>query len=164
MGLPLDTLRRVCVNEGVKESLTLDVVPERTPDGKWLPGRSPNPGGRVPASLVRAITAAVGDHGELAVDILWRIAQGREIPVRDAQGREVVDAEGRVSLARVPSLELQAGVAKWLLERAFGKAQANVVVSAGDSLPRLDLSKLTREQLIQFRELVSLTLPPGGKP
>jgi len=136
--------------------------PQRNSKGHWLPGSCPNPGGRPPTDLTAEIRRSIGEGGEHAVAILWRLAQGYELPTRDAQGREVVDAEGRVSLARVPSLELQAACAKWLIERAFGRAVQNVAVRDSRG-PGVDLSKLTTEQVMQFRELFRALLPSGDK-
>ncbi len=110
--------------------------------------------------MERAIRDLIGEHGERALEIMWGIAQGKPMPLHG-----VIEAEGFVSSDRVPTLELQASAARWLHERAFGKAASLIEVSGPETSPRtVDTAQLGADDLQTLLALVVRTgaLPPGA--
>lgn len=104
------------------------------------PGRPSNWGG----NLERAIRRRIGEDGENAVDIVWDLALGTPDPVDQSR----------------PSKELRAACAKWLMDRCFGRAAQTLHVdTTHTNAPPVDLSRLSTEQLMQFRDLYRKALP-----
>ena len=106
----------------------------RSDDGKWLPGTSPNPGGRPRglASKVREVTRDGADPIQILVNVL----------------------EGNVAGTRVKD---QIEASKILLDKGFGKA--TTVIDADVHYGRQDpnddeLNKLSVEQLTGLLELM----------
>jgi hypothetical protein len=122
------------------ESTTVDLV-ER-PKQWFKPGQSGNPGGRKPG-VRAALRELIGEHGEEAMAIMWKIAQGKPM---DVPG--VLDQAGAIQLERIPSIELQGAFSKYLFEWLNGKAPEKVEITGKDGAPiGPDLSKLSSEDV-----------------
>src|SRR5207248_10062591 len=69
---------------------TLDHAPKRGPQGQWLPGSSPNPGGR--PKIIEDIRALAREHTATAINALVRIAEsGKQESARVAAASALLD-------------------------------------------------------------------------
>ena len=69
---------------------TLDHAPRRGPQGQWLPGSSPNPGGR--PKIIEDIRDLAREHTETAINALVHIAQkGKQESARVAAASALLD-------------------------------------------------------------------------
>lgn len=104
---------------------------------KWVKGmNSPNPGGRpsaVPA-VAKKILAETRNGDEL-VEILLETARGKHDKLRDEKSI-------RWAIAT-------------LLDRFLGKAAQHISVSTGDSVPRVDYSVLTDDELAVLERITA---------
>ena len=99
----------------------------------FLPGQSGNPGGR-PKGLAAAARAVVGDDGRLVVELFAAIARGDRKSLGE---RRPIALRDRMDAAR------------WLADRAFGKAP--VVIEPPDE----PAGPFTSEQAAALREMPS---------
>jgi hypothetical protein len=69
---------------------TLDHAPKRGPQGQWLPGSSPNPGGR--PKIIEDIRDLAREHTETAINALVQIAEsGKQESARVAAASALLD-------------------------------------------------------------------------
>ena len=69
---------------------TLDHAPNHGPQGQWLPGSSPNPGGR--PKIIEDIRDLAREHTETAINALVHIAQkGKQESARVAAASALLD-------------------------------------------------------------------------
>ena len=69
---------------------TLDHAPKRGPQGQWLPGSSPNPGGR--PKIIEDIRDLAREHTETAINALVHIAEsGKQESARVAAASALLD-------------------------------------------------------------------------
>jgi hypothetical protein len=69
---------------------TLDHAPNRGPQGQWLPGSSPNPGGR--PKIIEDIRDLAREHTQTAINALVRIAEsGKQESARVAAASALLD-------------------------------------------------------------------------
>src|SRR5947207_14242510 len=106
---------------------TLDQDPRRGPQGQWLPGSSPNPGGR--PKIIEDIRDLAREHSATAINTLVQIAES-----------------GKQESARVAA-------ASALLDRGWGKPTQPL--SGDDAMPPIGVSgtavaALTAEQRTQL--------------
>jgi hypothetical protein len=90
----------------------------RAPNGQLLPGHTANPGGK-PKNLAT-----------LVQEILKRTHDGKDLvdwTLRVWQGKESIQLNGK---ALPPSWEVRMQALQWLTERAWGKPQVAIDVSA----------------------------------
>src|SRR5204863_7308561 len=68
----------------------LDHAPKRGPQGQWLPGASPNPGGR--PKIIEDIRDLAREHTETAINTLVQIAEsGKQESARVAAASALLD-------------------------------------------------------------------------
>ena len=120
---------------------------KRGPDGRWLPNRSPNPGGR-PASVVALISELTSGGEELIMHALATMRGDMLAAVWNAK-------EGAPELVG-PSHKDMAEARAFLANRLWGKAPetVNVKASRPDEPRRLNIETLTGEQLAVLYQAV----------
>lgn len=107
-------------------------------------------------AIAAALRGRWGEHGEKLAELLSDVAEGRYIPKRDLLG-EVVEEDG-LDLSRFPSVQLQVGVAKYLLERMVGKVPDVVVTAELPVDTHHDLTELPGDELVTLRRILSTTM------
>src|SRR5204862_1251576 len=85
--------RLVTERRSSRRENTSDHVPKRGDRGKWLPGSSPNPGGR--PRVVEDIRDLAREHTETAINALVHIAEkGKQESARVAAASALLDRGG----------------------------------------------------------------------
>lgn len=90
---------------------------------------------------------AITNDLEEVIDFMARVMRGQPVPVRP----DDVDPSAVDVFPQIPSLDQRIDAAEWLAERAIGKAPQTIELVDEVTGPKLDLSKMTTEDILHFK-------------
>lgn len=114
--------------------------------------------------IARILDRFLGDGCEQAAAVLAGIAKGYAIPVFTEAGDPIIGPDGAIDMSRVPSLSLQAEVARWAIEHRWGKARQAVDIDVSSGPAAIDLAKLKESEAIELHALLSRIQITDGEP
>lgn len=117
------------------------LAPQRAANGRLLPGRSLNPGGR-PKGLAAAVRGTV-DVSEI-IEFAYKVLRGQPIRVGGAAGYDAV-----------PSMNDMKWAAQFLSDRGWGLPQVNVQIGEAPDAERFDAQALSRAERDDLERLLA---------